>query len=379
MSFNNFISQRRRTLETISQNHFDILAKDAINTQPIRKEVSLNEIEIVDDTILKYLNTYIKLSPTAFNSICKIVGLPIGFNKTFTENFGKIARKKLLSRLQLATATNKTRRVTLILNPSSKTIEDIHSTSFELISNSAFLDTTINLIDRFNLEVNNFTTFNNGSIEINTSSPGNQFGIKGLKDEDFLGGITFSNSVDKGFRVSPFLYRMICINGLVGNGFEETLKLSSLEPKKMGDFFIKLNQLAERKFKPASLEEKINSAMNVKASLNEMEKVYDSLMDATDKKIDPEFLNNWIPFKDTVEAFTNAKINVNDLSIENKKSARTGTSIWDIVNGITHFATHDNGIYVPETKRRNLQRMAGDLLTKSSYDIENLIRSPFDF
>lgn len=371
-----FLREERRKLETISQSEYERRSKIAIENQPIRKEVSLRDIEVVKDGVLSYKGSFIGLSENALKDLCKIVGLPMGFEKTFTKNFGENARKQLLSKLKVATAVNKnTPNVTLILNPSTRTIEAIHTSKNRLISHTAFLDTATSLIDRYNLDVNNFTTNFDGSLLINTSSPKNQFGVKGLKDEDFLGGITFTNDLKNGFSVSPFLYRMICINGMIGNGFEETLKLGGLEPKKSEDFFVQLNQLAERNFKPAGLDERIRVAMNTQASLYEMRDVHELL--SVHSKEKPHTLEKWLPYVETNQAFIDAKIDPILFSDEQKKRARTGTSVWDMINGITHFATHDNGFKISDESRRIMQRKAGDLLTKKVYDMQNSVPSPF--
>ena len=74
--------------ETLSQNIFDERAKTAINKTPIRKEISIKDVEIINDTTLKLDDHQIKMNKDAFKGICKIVGLPVGFDKTFTASFG---------------------------------------------------------------------------------------------------------------------------------------------------------------------------------------------------------------------------------------------------------------------------------------------------
>ena len=74
--------------QTLSQSIFDERAKMAITKTPIRKEVSIKDIEILNDTTLKLEDHQIKMNKEAFKGICKIVGLPVGFDKTFTASFG---------------------------------------------------------------------------------------------------------------------------------------------------------------------------------------------------------------------------------------------------------------------------------------------------
>ena len=59
------------------------------------------------------------------------------------------------------------------------------------------------------------------------------------------------------------------------------------------------------------------------------------------------------------------------------RTARTGTPVWDVINGVTHFATHNNGIKITDSDRSALQMEAGRILSKSKFDVQNLIKSPF--
>ena len=88
--------------QTLSQNIFDERAKVAINKTPIRKEISIKDVEIINDTTLKLEDHQIKMNRDAFKGICKIVGLPVGFDKTFTASFGDKARQQLINRLKVA-------------------------------------------------------------------------------------------------------------------------------------------------------------------------------------------------------------------------------------------------------------------------------------
>ena len=73
---------------------------------------------------------------------------------------------------------------------------------------------------------------------------------------------------------------------------------------------------------------------------------------------------------------TQAGIDTVTMSKEQKKNAKTGTSVWDLLNGLTHFSTHDNGFAISDDSRRRLQVQAGGLLVKE-FDMSNLVASPF--
>ena len=189
--------------QTLSQDIFDERAKTAINKTPIRKEVSIKDIEIINDTTLKLEDYQIKMNKDAFKGICKIVGLPVGFDKTFTSSFGDKARQQLINRLKVAVQAKGSTTLSLVVNPDTREIINVQKDPRDLISNQTFIDTSSNIINKYGLEVNDFSVNSDGAVVINTASPKNVWGIDGLKDEEFYGGISFTNSPNGGFMVSP--------------------------------------------------------------------------------------------------------------------------------------------------------------------------------
>jgi hypothetical protein len=157
--------------QTISQAIFDSKAKEAIARTPIRKEVNLKEIEIIKNDVLRLGDTHIKMSNDAFKGICKIVGLPVGFDKTFSSAFGDKARQALVNRLKIAVQAKGATTLSLVVNPENKQIIGVQKDPRDLVSNQTFLDTSSAIINKYRLEVNNFSVGSNGGVVINTSSP----------------------------------------------------------------------------------------------------------------------------------------------------------------------------------------------------------------
>ena len=53
-------------------------------------------------------------------------------------------------------------------------------------------------------------------------------------------------------------------------------------------------------------------------------------------------------------------------------------SVWEVVNGMTNFASNDNKYNIDDHKSGNLMVTAGNLLMKKSYDTEALLQfDPF--
>jgi hypothetical protein len=263
----------------------------------------------------------------------------------------------------------------LVFSPFTKEIVGIQKDPREIVSNKTFLDTTTRIVDRYGLEINSFSVNADGRLAINASSPKNEFGIKGLPNEDHYGGVSFLNSPDGGFEVSPFLYRLVCANGMIGKSFEETMKLGSMTVLEVESMWIQLNELASRNFRPIGFESRIRKAMSTPASLAELGDAHYSILSLSDVRL--REAEAWVPYHETQDAFHRAKIDTVTMTPGQRKCAKTGTSVWDLVNGITHFATHDNGFKIDEYDRRRLQVEASKILSKKTYDMENIVASPF--
>jgi hypothetical protein len=65
------------------------------------------------------------------------------------------------------------------------------------------------------------------------------------------------------------------------------------------------------------------------------------------------------------------------MNAEKKKNAKTGTSVWEMVNGLTHFATHDSIFKLSDDARRIIQKEAGAIVS-GTFDMENVVVSPFN-
>ena len=364
-----------KKFETISAANFEAMSKKAIDNQPLRKEVSLKTIQVLHDDVMSIDGRPVKMTAGAFKDLCKIVGLPVGFDKTFTGTFGDKARQALINRLKTVAASKGSTAVSLVLAPGTRQIVGIQKDPKEIISNRTFLDTTTRIIDRYGLEVNSFSVGSHGEVAINASSPKNAFSIGGLPNEDHYGGISFNNSPDGGFMVSPFLHRLVCANGMVGKAFTESMQLEGVGPGTMEIFWNQIADLARRKFKPLEYENKIREAMVIKASLSEMENAYQLIRSLSDTAFNE--VEAWIPYQETRGAFHNHGVDTVTLSNAQKKCAKTGTTIWELINGMTHFATHDNGFKIDDYDRSRLQVSAGDVLSKPTWDMTNIVSTPF--
>jgi len=354
-------------------------AAQAIEAQPLRKTVHLAELNLVDDTKIEYKGSQIKISKSGFSDLLKILKIPQAFIKRFGEMMTEKpeAKRQFINTIKnvMSGQGSGASTVTLVLSRSTREVIAVHKTARNLISNGGFLDVVNRVIDECNLDVVDFSVGSNGEVAVNAVDLRNQWDVNGLKDEVFSGGVSFINNAKSGFVVSPYISRLVCANGMMSRGFQEQYKLTSTDGEAMQKFFSDISNLAKSGFKPDQFVERVSEARDLKCSLAEMYAVKNAIKNVA-SDITAEELEAWVPIKFTESAYHRIGVDTHLLRAGQLKNARTNTTVWELINGLTHFATHDNGFNIDDYNRRRLQMTAGQLLT-DEHDMSNFVRSPF--
>jgi len=372
---------RSKKLESISQGLYDQKAQAALNAQPIRKTVLISELKIADMNTIEWNGNFVKMSEHAFNQFCKIIGVPVTFQRKVGDLFDQTKSVNFLNNMRKAVAqANSGQTITLVVNRAEKKIVGVLKEDRQLISSKGFLDTVGQVVDKGRLIVNDFAVNDKtGEIIINTTNPNGLFDIKGVKDEAHIGGVSFSNSMKDGFLVTPYTNRLVCTNGMIVKGFEDDdINMTNIDQDSMNNFWNKLKGLMKNGFKPSQFDERASKAIHSPASLDEMSKATHSIMKSLGKDFEVKDIQSWVPLQETLNKFHAAGIDTNAFNSAQMKNAKTGTSVWDIIQSVTHFASHDNGFNVDDYQRMQLQMFAGQLFAKKVYDMENLVSSPFN-
>ena len=72
-----------------------------------------------------------------------------------------------------------------------------------------------------------------------------------------------------------------------------------------------------------------------------------------------------------------AGIDTVGLTDSQKRNLRTGVTVWDVINGVTDFASHNYGFEKKPNADRHMQMRAGDMLSRT-FDTSNLVyNQPF--
>lgn len=363
-------------IATLSNTLIEQRKVQTLEAQNLRKVVPFRDINLIDGESIEYNGQKINLTKNAFKNLLGLLGMSNQFAQKFETLFTKEAKSQFINTMKNAMASNsgKLSEVTLVLNPISKSVVAITKKDQFGISNQQFMGVAENIIDNHGMDVTNWSVDpGTGIITINAFNPKANFAVQGLSDEVFTGGVTFQNSPKDGFQVLPYVNRQWCTNGMTQPFAQESYTLNSLDQGSMEKFFENMNELRKNNFAPTGFADRVRAAHNTPASLSELQFAHNLIEPFAGERAD-----NWIPLAENMNAFYRAGFDT--LNSNQLKHAKSNTSVWDVVNGVTHFATHGAGIIdtnMQDYDASNLMVKSGNLFGKKSFDHENTMPDLF--
>jgi len=363
-------------ITTLSQPNIETKKTESVQAQSLRKTLSFRDINLVDESTIEYKGSRIGITKQAMKSLLGLVGMSQAFATKFEKAFSKEAKATFINTMKNAMSSNQGNisNVTLVLNPITKAVVLFQKEDRFQISNSQFINVAENLIGDNGMDVTRWSTDpTTGIISIDAHNPKAEFGVLGLSDEVFTGGVTFRNSPLKGFEVMPYVNRQWCSNGLTTAMAKETYQLHSLDNDSMEKFHDNMKQLRRNNFAPEGFADRVRMANETPASIREMEYAHNLI-----SKHAGERTEQWIPLNETLAAYTKAGFET--LTPQQKQHAKTDQSLWSVVNGVTHFATHGQDLISTNMQDQDaayIQTAAGTLFGKKAFDHENSMPNPF--
>ena len=356
-------------IQTLSSDVIANRKAETRNSQSIRKTVAIRDIDLIDDKTIEYQGKRLEITTDAFKGLMKIIGMSQTFAKKFESLFNTETKAKFINTMKNAMATQ-LNEITIILSPTTKRIVGFSKKATDLISHERFIGLADRLIDQHGFEVANWgVDGNKGSVTINAFNPKAQFGVNGLSNEVFQAGITMKNSPLGGIQVMPYVNRLWCANGCTTAMAAESYQLANLSGDSMEKFHEHMQQLRRNKFVPMGFRDRVKEAVATPASMKGLSWAHGQIKRHVGDKAD-----NWIPLSENEAAYTKANIGIID-----PKAAKSNQSIWSVVNGMTHVATHAPDLFAMNMQDKDsteLMVQAGNLLGKQ-WNFQSATRSPF--
>jgi len=364
-------------ITTLSQPVTAQRKQESLEAQSLRRVVPFSQINLIDEKTIEYNGSRIGITKDAFKSLLRLIGMSQQFADKFEKLFNADAKATFINRMKNAMSSNSgnLNNVTMVLNPISKAV--VHFTKDETlkISNEQFIGLAENMINDHSMDVTNWSTDpKTGIVTINAFNPKAEVAIKGLSDEVFTGGVTFRNSPIQGFQVMPYVNRQWCTNGLTTQFAQETYQLHSLSNDNVNEFFQHMQQLRADNFVSSEFGNRVRAAAATPASISEMQYAYNAIRSHAGERTD-----NWIPLSENLNAYN--KAGFENLNPAQAKGAKSNQSVWSVINGLTHFATHGRKIMETNMEEHQAAQMmvqAGNILGRTSFDHENYMPNVFN-
>jgi hypothetical protein len=354
----------------------------AIDEQPVYYETELSNVDLESLNSVSVEGKNLQMERSAVEDLHDIVGMSNKFGNHVEEVLGDDARVGLIRALRSGLANKKGLNVSVALDRKNGSVSGF-STDMNHITAEGFFDLVERMMDRYGLDLfdNNFLAGSNKvAVSVKANKQLDLTGFQGMEDEMFSTGMTFM--MDRGeMKFLPQIERLWCTNQLIGT-YDSDYSISGLDDRNMESFFEKFDTLAQNGFIREDLPDYIDRAANTRASVDEVMKSRSLINEYKAEDGPNAVVEKLIPvahIRDAYASLDNSP-NVRDMSITQRKNALTDVSVWDVINGITRFASHDytsDGFNIADGDQVRLQRRAGDLLEKKTLDCENVVPNPF--
>ncbi len=353
------------------------MRKRAEDRQLLMTTAPLHDIRIIDDKTIEWDGLKLSLEHRAFADLMKALGLTreAGSNLTTIGAAEQREGTKLLNLVKKAlTSVSKSASVVIAADRdrnvhriySSKTVPTILAAGY-FSALERYMETDDFVIDSYSVNAG-------GRISTNLRVPGIELNVGGLPDEWFTPGVNMSLS-DKGITVTPFTFRWICTNGAeFGSIPNPALPLSRFtlgSTKEMAEWFKDLARLQAAKYTDPSYAVRVLKARETPASYAELVRVDDQIRKAIGKQEATSTpVTRFSDLAVSENAYKAKDIHFDTMTTEQKQHLRADRTVWEAVNQVTDFASHDYGFNVGESTRTDLRRFAGRLLMQH-FDCEH--------
>lgn len=361
----------------VTQTQFNAFREDVLRNQPIRKTINLTDLKFITMDTVEFSGLKLGINRQALKDLVRVIGMSVTGLNNLEGALGEDAAQKFINAMKNAIGASKGLQVTIAVTPDRVISRIQKAGSTDLISAETYFDTVERLVNVHNLDIQSMD-FNkgNGNIYLSTIAPkSGQYQVGNLSDEVFTTGLSLSRTMD-GIQADPFMHRLVCTNGMVTRMFEESFKLRSMDTKMWQEFYQHLEKIEKAGFAPTKFADKVQQAINCPASLKELEAGI-HLLQQNSNVPDAELEFFFKGQKNTYNRIHSAGIDTTKLTDAQKANVRTGLTVWDVINGITDFASHNYGYEKKANSDRHLQMRAGDILSKQ-FDTQNLVlNQPF--
>ncbi len=350
--------------------------EEAIQNQPRYYKTRLKHFRLESPNKINIEGKKFPLSNDGLDSIRDFVRMPKRFSARMTKRLGDNATISLMDALRKGKANmSEDKQVFVVFDPESSDVKAIKG-HYPRLTRKGYFDLVERVIDEFNLDITGFSEDDDGEnmLRVKTEKKGEKVRMADVENEVFRAGPAFVSDFGN-LGIHSYMLRMVCSNGMILRREEQDFQ-AKLNREDMTEFFEYMTELEENHFVPESFRDNVYRAMEHPASFRELEQVRNVIRNDGEWTSDDGEVDRFIPYYENVAAYRDVGVDVNEMSHREKRNARTNIEVWDLVNNLTSFATHDPlDIGFSESDEDQMITKAGEILS-GKFDTEDLPPQP---
>lgn len=356
---------------------FDQFKANASLSQPLNKKVPLNSLRLLGDSAIIYNGHTFGLSDNALKSLYRVLKISASLIKTLEELKGKKETQAFVKNLQDAMSKAKGIEVTLVLNQKDNMITHIQTSNNPILGLSQFFGIVENVMDTNGLEIKGMSVDELGGVKITTLNKNWGYELPYLKDEVFTTGLTFTNGIGIGTRITPFFNRLVCTNGMIASfDMPGAISLKGYDEESVKSFLERIYGLnGPDQSTNFAFGERLKKMIHTDASFAELLAIKSAVVGSSEvRKSAHQKIEQFFPVNGFVDDYKRAtNRDLFDFNKDYLRNVNTGISTWDLLNNLTDIASHDYGLGMSASDSMKLQKLAGDFLSKKKFDTEFLM------
>lgn len=365
-------------------NDFATFREEALDQQPLLYETNLSNVQVDSDESAVVDGKTLPMDRSGFDDLRSIAGVPKRFSRRADDRLGEGTSTKLVEAMRSGLADEDDSPVSVAIDRSNERVVGFNDDVGQMISMEGYFDLAERIIDRYGLDIDDTVIGTDGTVRMSLKKDDRQINLDGfgdaLDDETFKAGISIASRLGQ-VEFESYLYRLICTNGMIGEFWGDDMEINSLDRDTVFEFFDQVDQVADNGFLPEQFGEAVSRANETYASLRELESLHAPIRRAYEGD-NPEQPDRFIPLQAVRAEYRNDGIEPTELTERQKRNAVTPVTVWDAINGLTRFASHDytsDGFNVSDITQSRLMVEAGRTLEQNRFDMENLVPMPSGF
>lgn len=373
-----------KTMNVLSKNEILDGCETVILHEPIRYEIPISQISIIDYKTLNISGTDISIANETYNDLLNVIGLNSGTSTSF---------KKIIKDDRVYSLTNNLKNeyiknvgdFNMVLYgdyDSKKIIKMKKRKKHDFATNEQCLKTVLDIINTYSLQVTEFISNIKGSFVIKTVPNFEELIISDSKflygSEKFYKGIIFVGDLTS-YRIIPTTTRVKCLNQLSSTDLSDAIVFEDLSSESSKKIYNGIEHLKENEFLPKNFIRQLKRAYDTPASFNEYSKVINSV--TRNSQIDINSLNLYFDYTENNKIINEFKEKEQlDLNPVISSKIAINKSMWELINCATYFASNSKQDEINNIQQLEIFNDCGKMLRgdkNGHFDLFFKSKSPF--